>query len=125
MGQRFTINGLRSVLHNDAYIGVYKYAGHVIEGGMPAIIERDLFERVQRKFKENKRGGAPRRAILTDCDEDTPRFWLTGKLYCGNCGEPMWGISGTSKTGAKHYLCMQGQDEANGLSQEEHPQGRY
>ena len=31
------------------------------------------------------------------------RFWLTGKLYCGKCGESMHGLSGTSKTGATHY----------------------
>ena len=30
-------------------------------------------------------------------------FLLTGKLYCGHCGKPMAGTSGTSKTGDKYY----------------------
>ena len=30
-------------------------------------------------------------------------YLLTGKLFCGHCGSPMVGISGTSKTGDKHY----------------------
>lgn len=37
-------------------------------------------------------------------DEDgAPRYWLTGKLYCGECGETMQGVSGTSKTGRTYY----------------------
>ena len=30
-------------------------------------------------------------------------YLLSGKLYCGHCGEKMTGVSGTSKTGKKHY----------------------
>ena len=31
-GGEFNVNGLRHILHNEAYIGVYKYSGIVIEG---------------------------------------------------------------------------------------------
>ena len=35
---------------------------------------------------------------------EAPRYWLTGKLFCGHCGASMQGVSGTSKTrGKKHY----------------------
>ena len=35
-------------------------------------------------------------------------YLLTGKLFCGNCGKPMVGICGTSRTGERHYyyLCQ-------------------
>lgn len=30
-------------------------------------------------------------------------FLLSGKCFCGNCGSPMFGDSGTSRNGDKHY----------------------
>ncbi len=100
-GGKFTVNGLRSVLHNDAYTGIYRYSDIVIEGGMPVLISNELFDRAQRRFAENKRKGGQRAHGLDE--NDMPRFWLTGKLYCGKCGHNMFGISGTSKTGMIHY----------------------
>lgn len=39
--------------------------------------------------------------------EDTslyaPRYWLTGKVYCGKCGSTLQGVSGTSGTGRTYY----------------------
>ena len=32
-----------------------------------------------------------------------PRFWLTGKLYCGHCKSTMNGVSGNSSTGKTYY----------------------
>lgn len=39
--------------------------------------------------------------------DGAPRYWLTGKLFCGKCGESMQGVSGTSMTGRKYhyYYC--------------------
>lgn len=36
-------------------------------------------------------------------DAEAPRYWLTGKLYCGECGSTMQGVSGTSATGRTYY----------------------
>ncbi len=105
-GKEFTTNGIRRILKNRAYIGVYQYADKIIEGGMPALISKELFDEAQERLKYNKKFGAQNAKGL---DEDLkPRFWLTGKLYCGECStadheEPMQGTSGTSKTKAKHY----------------------
>ena len=40
-------------------------------------------------------------------------YLLTGKLFCGKCGAPMVGISGTSKTAAKYYyyICRNKREE--------------
>lgn len=95
-GSRFTVNGLRSILHNDRYIGVYKYGEVRIDGGMPSIIDRELYDNVQKMFALNKRGNKK--------PTESHRYWLSGKLYCGHCGEPMQGVSGTSKSkGQKHF----------------------
>ena len=102
-----TTESLRKILHNDSYIGVYRYSDVVIEGGKPALVTKELFEKVQFRLIENKRKGSQRANGL---DEDNaPRYWLTGKLLCGECGNPMQGTSGTSKTKVTHryYACSQ------------------
>lgn len=100
-GNNFTVNSLRAILHNRSYIGEYHYAGVTIPNGMPAIVSEELFEEVQKRFARNKRQGSQRAKGLTE--DNSPRYWLTGKLFCGECGESMHGMSGTSKTGAIHY----------------------
>lgn len=101
IGKPFTVNGLRSILRNRKYTGEYKYMDVVIPGGMPAIISEDLWDKAQKRLQMNKRVGGQKAAGL---DEDgTPRYWLTGKLYCGHCEQPMHGMHGTSKTRRKYY----------------------
>lgn len=46
-GSAFRVATLSAILKNRKYIGEYKYANTVIPDGIPAIIEPDLFERVQ------------------------------------------------------------------------------
>ena len=59
------------------------------------------FDRAQRRFAENKRKGSQRAHGMDE--NEAPRYWLTGKLYCGECGSTMQGVSGTSKTGRTYY----------------------
>lgn len=97
----FTVNSIAHLLNNRAYIGEYRYADFVKPDGMPAIVSKELFEAAQKRLILNKRQGG-QRANGLDTD-NAPRFWLTGKLYCGECGTPMHGCSGTSKTNAAKY----------------------
>lgn len=100
-GKRFTINGLRSILHNEAYIGKYSFAGYTHPDGMPQLISAELFEKVQLMMNKNKRMSGH---IACGLDaSDSPRYWLTGKLFCGECLKGMQGMSGKSKTGTKYY----------------------
>lgn len=91
---------LNKMLKNRVYIGEYHYGEITIENGMPAIIDEATFEKAQKMLEKNKRNGSQRKAGKP---EDAPRYWLTGKLFCGECGNSMQGVSGTSKTGDKHY----------------------
>ncbi len=68
----------------------------IIPKGIPAIIDDDLFDRVQRRMAFNKK--APAKAKATE------EYLLTTKLFCGTCERLMAGESGTSSTkGVKHY----------------------
>lgn len=97
-GRVFKVNSLRHILKNKAYTGVYEYSDIMIEDGMPRLVSDELFEEVQKRFERNKH-----KAKTPSIEEDAPRYWLTGKLYCGECGATMHGMSGTSKTGKIHY----------------------
>jgi len=99
-GKIFTHNSLRTVLRNEKYIGVYKYKDQVrIEDAIPPIVEKELFSKVQQMIIAHNNSPAH--------DFYKTNYLLTGKLFCGHCGESMAGISGTSATGAKYsyYAC--------------------
>ena len=97
----FSKSSLATLLHNEKYIGVYVYKDIVrVEDGVPAIVDKELFNKVQELMKVNRR--APSH---TWTHQD---YILTDKLFCGKCGSPMVGESGFSHTGAKHsyYSCV-------------------
>ena len=104
-GRPFVKNSFQSILDNERYAGVYTFDGVRVEGGIPAIIDKDLFARVHDKVGRRKAVAGRRR--------DNNEYLLTGKLYCARCGAPMVGISGTSKTGALHcyYVCKSRRDD--------------
>lgn len=100
-GVLFGVKTMDMLLKNRVYIGEYRYGGVTVEGGIPQIVDEELFDRAQRRLAENKRNGTRRKVSVQA--QYAPRYWLTDKLYCGECGGSMQGVSGTSKRGAKHY----------------------
>lgn len=101
IGNSFSYNSLHKILTNPKYIGKYEYMGVVLENAVPPIIDKEIFEKVQQKMRRNKRAPAS--------SKGTVNFYLTGKLFCGKCGNSMVGDSGTSHTGATHfyYSCLE------------------
>lgn len=98
-GAKFNKNSLRVMLRNERYIGVYKYADVRIEGGMPVIISKEVFNMAQELIAKHAKSPSASSAV---------DYLLTGKLFCGKCGSPMVGDSGRSKTGKVHhyYACV-------------------
>ena len=92
-------NNVRRMLSNRKYIGEYKFKDIVIENGIPAIIEKGLFEKVQMRIATNTRAPALHKA--------REEYLLATKLFCGKCQAMMLGESGTSKTGKiyNYYKC--------------------
>ena len=89
------------MLRNEKYTGVYLYTQKEeynrenrrtkenairIDGGMPQIIERDKWEKVQEIMKSRKNVGRNRNKYLCG-----------GLVYCGNCGSKMYAGTRTSK----------------------------
>ena len=99
-GGKITLNIMNHLLKNRRYMGEYSYRDVVKEDGIPTIVPKELFERVQERLAKNKKAPARHKA------EDD--YLLTTKLYCGKCGSFMVGESGTSHTMKVHryYRCV-------------------
>lgn len=109
-GARWGRSSFNSLLHNERYTGVYIYGETRIEGGVPQIVDRATFDAVQHvlRSKPNPREAGPQRRRRDDL------YLLTGKLYCGPCGSPLVGISGTGKAGrVYHYYVCKGHREGS------------
>jgi site-specific DNA recombinase len=48
-----SVNGIKKILKNFAYIGKIKFAGNIVQGNQPAIISAELFNRVQQRFENS------------------------------------------------------------------------
>ena len=98
-GKPFQKTSLENMLRNKKYIGTNVYNGVEYPGTIPAIIDKELFERVQRVVEKYKHAPAIAKA--------SEEYILTTKLMCGQCKKAMVGISGTSQNGSvyKYYSC--------------------
>lgn len=94
-GNSFNKNSLSKILHNRRYVGDFVWSDIIIPGGMPQIVDRDLWERVQEKLKTKENAQSRQRGEY--------EYLLSGKLFCGRCGNGMIGDQGTSRNGKKHY----------------------
>ncbi len=99
-GGDINYNSIQRMLNNRRYIGEYSFRDIVVSDGIPAIVPKELFDRVQAKLAKNKKSPARHKA-----EED---YLLTTKLFCGCCGAYMCGESGKGRSGEVHryYKCV-------------------
>ena len=106
-GKPFVKNSFFQIFKNRRYIGEYSYKDIVIPGGVPAIVDKDLFDRVQERFAKNKIAhGRPAK--------DEVNYLLTTKLFCGKCDTLMAGESGTSHMGTTYHYYKCGKAKRKG-----------
>ena len=106
-GKPFVKNSFFQIFRNRRYIGEYRYKDIVTPGGIPAIVDQDLFDRVQRRFEQNRIAhGRPAKEDVS--------YLLTTKLFCGKCGTLMGGESGTSHMGNTYYYYKCGNAKRHG-----------
>lgn len=93
-------NSFHAILVNEKYSGSYNFGDVRIEGAIPAIIDRGVFEMAQKKLDGEK--------IVRKRHRGNEDYLLTGKLFCGYCFAPMVGMSGRSHVGREHfyYACQ-------------------
>ena len=93
LGRPWNFKAVLSLVSNERYTGVYIWGSVRVPDGMPAIIEKSVFEEAQRMKKKTAR----------HVEQGAVDFLLTGKAFCGHCSAAMIGDSGTSKSGTRHY----------------------
>ncbi len=100
----FNKNSLHRMLKQPKYTGLLIFESKdpdlekvQKEGAIPAIISKELFEKVQEKIEANKHRKSRKKNL------DDVAFLLSGKAYDGNCGGALTGDSGTSKNGETYY----------------------
>jgi len=98
-GGEWKKQSFQRLLTNDKYVGVYRFADIMIEDGIPAILDKGTFNRVQEILRTKKKPRGKQR--MND------EYLLGGKLFCGKCGSPMTAQTGTGKSGQKfnYYAC--------------------
>jgi len=95
----FNRSSFKAMFRNTRYIGTYTYKDIIIENGIPAIIDKELFETVQRRLSKTATAPARGKAKVD--------YLLSGKLFCGHCGASMNGESGAGRHGKvyHYYSC--------------------
>ena len=94
-GGLITPSSLQTVFRNEKYLGILDQFGFRFENAHEALIDKDTFDKVQRMSEKHRRNPAASKAKVP--------YLLTGKLFCGYCGDPMRGVSGTGHTGGSWY----------------------
>ncbi len=112
LGARFGVGAVHKILTNPVYVGRWRFnqreaktgrakpENEVIEIAVPAIIERNVFDKVQTSLKARDPRVLPPRVV-------TGPILLTGLALCATCGGAMTLRTGTSKSGKVHryYTC--------------------
>lgn len=98
-GRPFGRSSINSILNNKLYIGTYEWDGHTIKNFAEPIVPYELWRSVQNRIEYHKQN--PR------AKSRSAAYALTGYIYCGECGLPMTGQSGYSKSGVlyHYYRC--------------------
>ena len=101
-GKPFTGKSFDKYIVNPKYTGEFYFGERLCTHTYPAIIDKALFERVQKRLAANRyfAGGMATARVP---------YLLTGKAFCGKCETAMVADGGTSKTGKTHqyYACKQ------------------
>ena len=99
-GKAMSYNSVEHLLKNRRYIGEIKFRDVIIPDGIPSLVPKELFDRVQVRIEKNRKAPARHKA------EDD--YLLTTKLFCGYCGAYLCGECGTSHTDKvyHYYKCV-------------------
>lgn len=99
-GSPFNMNSLSRIIRNERYIGRVNSHGTIYTNIIPPIIDENLFYECNAIMDTHKHKAR-------DCKSERP-YILSGKLFCGYCGNLMTAETGTSQTGKRHhyYKCF-------------------
>lgn len=101
-GTAFGKSSFTKIFRNERYIGVYSFHDYRAEDAIPAIIDKDLWDRVQLRVGKIKNAPARNKAKVV--------YLLSGKIFCGHCGSKM---NGNCNAGNYCYYQCYGKKNGN------------
>ena len=107
-GNYFSRTSIEHMLVNRRYIGVYSFHDIEIEGGIPAIMDKETFEQAQNLINNRKSYQKP---YTPDAE-----YLLSGRLFCGECGDAFQGESGTGRSKVYYYYICQSKHKNRGCT---------
>ena len=98
-GKQFKGRSFDKWLKNRKYTGEFNFGDRQCNNMYPALIDTQLFNRVQERLQRNK--------YFSGANTAKEHYSLTGKAFCGHCETAVVSDGGTSKTGATYhyYAC--------------------
>ena len=95
----FTSSFIHKVLHNKKYIGIVETHGEIFDNIVPAIIDKETFDRACTTSASNHIRGAHYKA--------KKEYLLSGKVFCGYCGAIVTAEGGKNARGNvfNYYKC--------------------
>lgn len=109
-GNPYHKNSFRGILSNERYVGIYKYRDVTIAGGMPQIIDKELFDAVQKRLDKNNKAKARKKSDVG--------YLLTTKIFCGKCGRGMVGESAKGRSKIYYYYTCIGRKRSKNCNME-------
>jgi len=99
LGKKFNKSSFPRIFANRMYLGKYVYMGHEVDGGVPRIIEDNLFIEAQKVLAVLAQAPSRGKAKVD--------YLLSQKFLCGTCSSNMNGVSATDKRKIVHnyYRC--------------------
>ena len=94
-GRPLTYSALQHAFRNEKYIGKYYYGGEEVPGACEAIIDEEVFWKVQDMLDKRSHGKSGEKARQD--------YLLQGKAFCGLCGTRLVGDAGTSRHGNVYF----------------------
>ncbi len=108
-GRKLTYHFINWMLKNRRYLGEYTFKDTLNSEAIPPLVTQEIFEKCQKRLSENKHKAASFKAV-------EEKYLLTGKIFCGCCGDTMSGISGTGRSEIyRYYQCMSSKKHRCGM----------
>jgi len=99
-GKRWTGRTVLDSLRDPIYIGKVRYKEEIYEGEQEALVDEEVFRRVQTILDRKSCGRGKRRSR-------NPEYLLSGLIQCGRCGSRFTTSAGHGRKGRlyRYYLC--------------------
>ncbi len=98
-GTTFGREAIRTILRNRAYLGEVSCSRKRRSGQHEPLVTPELFARCQELRQSRSKG------TTANAEHTASEAWLTGYLFCEDCGRKFWHSTGGKRSNVRRYRC--------------------